>query len=226
MSHQQTTTWTTPQGVCPLTTAGLLFKSPTPPAWARCPTPPTPHQTPGESLHSTLVHGSFFSLPRQLLISNVVTHHHNNLLFPPYVLLSQYPSLWSVAGTTLTPSGSTSSSIPGGLTSQFLRGSSYTGLTSSLPVSSPSSMYDPSLSEVGVGEAQFESSIARLTASWAPVAQSYWAAGDCGWRPKENNDSEKKDFERLEGLGVRLLLEKAVRSKRPLCSYCSPVVKC
>uniref|UniRef100_A0A674CSL7 T-box transcription factor Ta n=1 Tax=Salmo trutta TaxID=8032 RepID=A0A674CSL7_SALTR len=88
---------------------------------------------------------------------------------------SQYPSLWSVAGTTLTPSGSSSGSIAGGLTSQFLRGSSYTGLTSSLPVSSPSSMYDPSLSEVGVGvgEAQFESSIARLTASWAPVAQSY-----------------------------------------------------
>lgn len=91
---------------------------------------------------------------------------------------SQYPSLWSVAGTTLTPSGSTSGSIPGGLTSQFLRGSSYTGLTSSLPVSAPSSMYDPSLSEVGVGEAQFESSIARLTASWAPVAQSYWAAAE------------------------------------------------
>ncbi|KAA8586238.1 hypothetical protein FQN60_007807, partial [Etheostoma spectabile] len=81
----------------------------------------------------------------------------------------QYPSLWSVTGNTLTPSGSAS----GGLTSQFLRGSSYTGLTSSLPVSSPSSMYDPSLSEVGVGDAQFESSIARLTASWAPVAQSY-----------------------------------------------------
>ncbi|XP_056335747.1 T-box transcription factor T-A [Danio aesculapii] len=88
---------------------------------------------------------------------------------------SQYPSLWSVAGTTLTPSGSASGSITGGLTSQFLRGSSvsYSGLTSSLPVSSPSSMYDPGLSEVGVGDAQFESSIARLTASWAPVAQSY-----------------------------------------------------
>uniref|UniRef100_A0A3B3YK99 T-box domain-containing protein n=1 Tax=Poecilia mexicana TaxID=48701 RepID=A0A3B3YK99_9TELE len=85
----------------------------------------------------------------------------------------QYPSLWSVAGTTLTPSGSSSSSVPGGLTSQFLRGSSYTGLTSSLPVSSPSTMYEPSLSEVGVGDAQFENSIARLTATWAPVAQSY-----------------------------------------------------
>lgn len=83
--------------------------------------------------------------------------------------------MWSVAGTTLTPSGSASGSITGGLTSQFLRGSSYTGLTSSLPVSSPSSMYDPGLGEVGVGvgDAQFESSIARLTASWAPVAQSY-----------------------------------------------------
>ncbi|XP_063040970.1 T-box transcription factor T-A isoform X2 [Engraulis encrasicolus] len=91
---------------------------------------------------------------------------------------SQYPSLWSVAGTTIAPSGSSSGSIPGGLTSQFLRGSSvsYSGLTSSLPVSSPSPMYDPGLSDagvVGVGDAQFESSIARLTASWAPVAQSY-----------------------------------------------------
>lgn len=86
---------------------------------------------------------------------------------------SQYPSLWSVAGTTLAPSGSASASIPGGLTSQFLRGSSYTGLSSSLPVSSPSSMYDPGLGEVGVADAQFESSIARLTASWTPVAQSY-----------------------------------------------------
>lgn len=92
-----------------------------------------------------------------------------------FLRYSQYPSLWSVAGTTLTPSGSASGSITGGLTSQFLRGSSvsYSGLTSSLPVSSPSSMYDPGLSEVGVGDAQFESSIARLTASWAPVAQSY-----------------------------------------------------
>lgn len=88
---------------------------------------------------------------------------------------SQYPSLWSVAGTALTPSGSASGSIAGGLTSQFLRGSSvsYSGLTSTLPVSSPSSMYDPSLTEPGVSDAQFETSIARLTASWAPVAQSY-----------------------------------------------------
>ncbi|XP_028820336.1 T-box transcription factor T-A [Denticeps clupeoides] len=88
---------------------------------------------------------------------------------------SQYPSLWAVAGTTISPSGSASGSIPGSLTSQFLRGSSvsYSGLSSSLPVSSPTSMYDPGLAEVGVGDAQFESSIARLTASWAPVAQSY-----------------------------------------------------
>ncbi|GAA6076516.1 T-box transcription factor T-A isoform X1 [Tachysurus ichikawai] len=88
---------------------------------------------------------------------------------------SQYPSLWSVAGTALTPSGPASGSIAGGLTSQFLRGSSmsYSGLTSSLPVSSPSSMYDPSMTEAGVADAQFETSIARLTASWAPVAQSY-----------------------------------------------------
>lgn len=99
----------------------------------------------------------------------------SSLTFILLCVRSQYPSLWSVAGTALTPSGSASGSIAGGLTSQFLRGSSmsYSGLTSSLPVSSPSSMYDPSLTEAGVADAQFETSIARLTASWAPVAQSY-----------------------------------------------------
>ncbi|MBN3315031.1 BRACA protein, partial [Atractosteus spatula] len=87
---------------------------------------------------------------------------------------SQYPNLWSVAGTPLNP-GSPSGSIAGGLTSQFLRSSSvsYSGLTSSIPASSGSPMYDNSLGEVGNGEAQFESSIARLAASWAPVAQTY-----------------------------------------------------
>ncbi|XP_048882106.1 LOW QUALITY PROTEIN: T-box transcription factor T-A [Brienomyrus brachyistius] len=91
----------------------------------------------------------------------------------PTTNASQYPSLWSVTGASLSPSSSTA----GGLTSQFLRGSSvsYSGLTgSSLPASSPSSMYDAGLAEVGAADAQFESSIARLTASWTtPVAQSY-----------------------------------------------------
>ncbi|RXM92925.1 Brachyury protein-like A [Acipenser ruthenus] len=87
---------------------------------------------------------------------------------------SQYPSLWSVAGTSLNP-GSPSGSITSGLTSQFLRGSSvsYTGLASSMPAPSGSPMYDSTLSDVGGNEAQFESSIARLTASWVPLAQSY-----------------------------------------------------
>ncbi|KAK6474521.1 T-box mRNAion factor T-A-like [Huso huso] len=87
---------------------------------------------------------------------------------------SQYPSLWSVAGTSLNP-GSPSGSITSGLTSQFLRGSSvsYTGLASSMPAPSGSPMYDSTLSDVSGNEAQFESSIARLTASWVPLAQSY-----------------------------------------------------
>lgn len=104
-----------------------------------------------------------FCLLIKLLIINVLSVH------------SQYPSLWSVAGTTITSSGTPSASIPGCLPSQFLRGSSmsYSSLTPSLPVSAPSSMYDQSLSEAGVGDTQFENSIARLTASWAPVAQSY-----------------------------------------------------
>ncbi len=46
--HFQTTTWTTLQELCPRMTAGLLFRSPTPQAWALCPTPPTPHLTPGK----------------------------------------------------------------------------------------------------------------------------------------------------------------------------------
>lgn len=44
----QITTWTTLQGLCPLMTAGRLFRSPTPQAWALCPTPPTPHLIPGK----------------------------------------------------------------------------------------------------------------------------------------------------------------------------------
>ncbi len=142
--------------------AGRPCRYPTPVAWAPWPTPPTLPPTPGQCfLHLNK------DLSKDLQWIHWLTVH--------FLRYSQYPSLWSVAGTTLTPSGSTSGSITGGLTSQFLRGSSvsYSGLTSSLPVSSPSSMYDPGLSEVGVGDAQFESSIARLTASWAPVAQSY-----------------------------------------------------
>ncbi|KAG5858091.1 hypothetical protein ANANG_G00026420 [Anguilla anguilla] len=85
---------------------------------------------------------------------------------------SQYPSLWSVSGTSLGPSGSPPGPLGSSLTSQFLRGSSVP--YSALPGSAPSSMYDNSLTEVSAGDAQFESSIARLTASWtAPVAQTY-----------------------------------------------------
>ena len=99
--------------------------------------------------------------------------------------LSQYPGLWSVTGTPLTSASPPSGSLTGGLTSQFLRSSpvSYTSLSSSsLTPSSSSPMYDTGLAEVGggggsSGDAQFESSIARLTASWTtPVAQSYWVA--------------------------------------------------
>ncbi|XP_012694203.1 T-box transcription factor T-A-like [Clupea harengus] len=95
---------------------------------------------------------------------------------------SQYPGLWSVTGTPLTSASPPSGSLTGGLTSQFLRSSpvSYTSLSSSsLTPSSSSPMYDTGLAEVGggggsSGDAQFESSIARLTASWTtPVAQSY-----------------------------------------------------
>ncbi|KAG2460542.1 T-box transcription factor T-A [Polypterus senegalus] len=96
--------------------------------------------------------------------------HANNSTSSP----SQYPSLWSVAGTSLSP-GSPSGSITSGLSSQFLRAPSvsYTGLASSMPPPSPSPMYDNTLADIGSNDVQFETSIARLTASWTPVAQSY-----------------------------------------------------
>lgn len=149
---------------------GQPCKSPIPVEWVPSLIPPTPPPTQGQCTQT-------FSFICILISSHyrVIYLVTSSLTFNRLCIYSQYPSLWSVAGTALTPSGSASGSIAGGLTSQFLRGSSvsYSGLTSSLPVSSPSSMYDPSLTEAGVADAQFESSIARLTASWAPVAQSY-----------------------------------------------------
>jgi len=55
VSYFQTTTWTILQGLCPLMTAGLLSRSPTPQAWALCPTPPTPHLIPGKPRNQTQV---------------------------------------------------------------------------------------------------------------------------------------------------------------------------
>ncbi|XP_066530905.1 T-box transcription factor T-A isoform X2 [Hoplias malabaricus] len=95
--------------------------------------------------------------------TGTLSHSNNN---PPNS--SQYPSLWSVAGASLgPPSVSVSGSGSGSLGSPYLRGSavSYSSLSSQ-------SGYEPGLSEVS-GDGQFENSIARLTASWTPVAQSY-----------------------------------------------------
>ncbi|XP_043940075.1 T-box transcription factor T-A-like [Protopterus annectens] len=86
----------------------------------------------------------------------------------------QYPSLWSISSNTLCPT-SQSSSTSTGLPSQLLRSSSvsYTSLSSAVPAPAVSPLYEGSLAEVTVGEGQYDSCIARLTSSWAPVTQTY-----------------------------------------------------
>lgn len=66
----QTTTWTTPAGLCLLMTAGPLSRSPIPQAWAHCPTAPTPLRTPGKYLtYGCIRHCQFllFSFPCRIV---------------------------------------------------------------------------------------------------------------------------------------------------------------
>ncbi|KAG9332254.1 hypothetical protein JZ751_015463 [Albula glossodonta] len=87
-------------------------------------------------------------------------------------ITTQYSSLWSMSGSSLAPSGSPPGPLGGALSSQFLRGGSVS--YSALPTSSTSPLYDSTLGEGPSSDAQFENTIARLTASWTtPVAQSY-----------------------------------------------------
>ncbi|XP_074024493.1 T-box transcription factor T isoform X4 [Numenius arquata] len=84
---------------------------------------------------------------------------------------SQYPNLWSVSNSTITPV-SQSSGMSNGLSSQFLRGSAahYTALPHPVPAaSSTSPLYDGG-APTDLPDSQYDSSAhARLASTWTPV---------------------------------------------------------
>ncbi|XP_005993409.1 T-box transcription factor T isoform X2 [Latimeria chalumnae] len=84
---------------------------------------------------------------------------------------SQYPSLWSVSNSTITPV-SQSGGMSNGLGSQFLRGSTahYTALPHSITASSSGSPLYDSGAPTDVPDSQYDTSPhARLTSTWTPV---------------------------------------------------------
>ncbi|XP_025925789.1 brachyury protein isoform X3 [Apteryx rowi] len=84
---------------------------------------------------------------------------------------SQYPNLWSVSNSTITPV-SQSSGMSNGLSSQFLRGSPahYTALPHPVAAaSSASPLYDGG-APTDLPDSQYDASAhARLTSTWTPV---------------------------------------------------------
>lgn len=90
------------------------------------------------------------------------------LLFFSY---SQYPNLWSVSNSTISPV-SQSGGMSNGLGSQFLRGSTTHYPTLPHPVTTTSSgspLYD-SGTPTDVADSQYDTSVhARLASTWTPV---------------------------------------------------------
>ena len=88
--------------------------------------------------------------------------------FPSF---SQYPNLWSVSNSTITPV-SQSSGMSNGLSSQFLRGSPahYTALPHPVTAaSSASPLYDGG-APTDLPDSQYDASAhARLASTWTPV---------------------------------------------------------
>ncbi|KAM8999246.1 T-box transcription factor T isoform X2 [Sarcophilus harrisii] len=87
---------------------------------------------------------------------------------------SQYPNLWSVSNSTITPVAQ-SAGMSNGLGAQFLRGSTahYPSLPHTVPASSSSGspLYEGSVSATDIPDSQYDASAhARLTASWTPVS--------------------------------------------------------
>ncbi|KAK1171016.1 T-box transcription factor T-like isoform X1 [Acipenser oxyrinchus oxyrinchus] len=83
----------------------------------------------------------------------------------------QYPSLWSVSNSSITPV-SQSGGMSNGLGSQFLRGSTahYPSLSHSVPTSSGSPLYD-SGAPADLHDTQYDTSSAhaRLATTWTPI---------------------------------------------------------
>ncbi|XP_068926667.1 T-box transcription factor T isoform X3 [Petaurus breviceps papuanus] len=87
---------------------------------------------------------------------------------------SQYPNLWSVSNSTITPV-TQSAGMSNGLGAQFLRGSAahYPPLPHavSAPSSSGSPLYEGSVPATDIPDSQYDASAhARLAASWTPVS--------------------------------------------------------
>ncbi|KAK6489252.1 T-box mRNAion factor T-like isoform X1 [Huso huso] len=83
----------------------------------------------------------------------------------------QYPSLWSVSNSSITPV-SQSGGMSNGLGSQFLRGSTahYPSLSHSVPTSSGSPLYDNG-APADLHDTQYDTSSAhaRLATTWTPI---------------------------------------------------------
>ncbi|XP_027699370.1 T-box transcription factor T isoform X1 [Vombatus ursinus] len=87
---------------------------------------------------------------------------------------SQYPNLWSVSNSTITPVAQ-SAGMASGLGAQFLRGSTahYPPLPHAVSASSSSGspLYEGSVSATDIPDSQYDASAhARLAASWTPVS--------------------------------------------------------
>uniref|UniRef100_A0A8C9N7H2 T-box transcription factor T n=1 Tax=Serinus canaria TaxID=9135 RepID=A0A8C9N7H2_SERCA len=84
---------------------------------------------------------------------------------------SQYPNLWSVSNSTITPV-SQPSGMSNGLSSQFLRGSPghYSALPHAVPAASSASPLYDSAAPADLPDSQYDTSAhARLAPTWTPV---------------------------------------------------------
>ncbi|NXH55991.1 BRAC protein, partial [Rhabdornis inornatus] len=84
---------------------------------------------------------------------------------------SQYPNLWSVSNSTITPV-SQPSGMSNGLSSQFLRGSPghYSALPHPVPAASSASPLYDGTAPADLPESQYDTSAhARLASTWTPV---------------------------------------------------------
>ncbi|XP_042336711.1 T-box transcription factor T isoform X3 [Sceloporus undulatus] len=84
---------------------------------------------------------------------------------------SQYPNLWSVSNSTISPVSQTSG-VPSGIGSQFLRGSAthYPALSHSVTTTSSGSPLYDSGTPTDIADSQYDASVhARLASTWTPV---------------------------------------------------------
>ncbi|XP_060611062.2 T-box transcription factor T isoform X3 [Anolis sagrei] len=84
---------------------------------------------------------------------------------------SQYPNLWSVSNSTISPVSQTSG-VSSGIGSQFLRGSAthYPALSHSVTTASSGSPLYDSGTPTDIADSQYDASVhARLASTWTPV---------------------------------------------------------